>query len=139
MLGMEWLASLRNVKANFRNFVLSWGIRGGKKIMKSDHTLCKSQASWKAMVKVLNNVGEGYMLSYQGPWAHAIEREPIPNEELMVVLAKFEDIFRSPTKLPPQRTCDHAITLMEGVDPPNIRPYRYPYYQNNEIEKLVRK
>lgn len=29
------------------------------------------------------------------------------------------------------------ITLKEGAHIPNVRPYRYPYYQNNEIEKIV--
>jgi len=32
VLGMEWLASLGNVKANFRNLVLCWGQKGEKKM-----------------------------------------------------------------------------------------------------------
>jgi len=35
--------------------------------MKGDPTLCKSQASWKAMMKALNNEGEIYMLAYLAP------------------------------------------------------------------------
>ena len=36
----------------------------------------------------------------------------------------FEDI---PKGLPPIRDHDHAIHLIPGSVPPNIRPYRYPY------------
>ena len=32
---------------------------------------------------------------------------------------------------------DHAINLILGSVPPNIRPYRYPYAQKSEIEHMV--
>ena len=34
VLGMDWLASLGNVKANFKNLILSWGDKGEKKSMR---------------------------------------------------------------------------------------------------------
>ena len=46
----------------------------------------------------------------------------------------FEDI---PKGLPPIRDFYHAIHLIPGSVPPNIRPYRYPYSQNSEIEHMV--
>ena len=42
-----------------------------------------------------------------------------------------------PKGLPPARTHDHTIHLQPGSVPPNIRPYRYPYAQKSEIERLV--
>jgi len=32
---------------------------------------------------------------------------------------------------------EHSITLKEGAQPVCQRPYRYPFYQKNEIEKIV--
>ena len=32
---------------------------------------------------------------------------------------------------------EHQITLMKGSQPVCQRPYRYPFYQKNEIEKIV--
>jgi len=32
---------------------------------------------------------------------------------------------------------DHAIYLQLGSVPPNIKPYKYPYAQNNEIACMV--
>jgi hypothetical protein len=33
---------------------------------------------------------------------------------------------------------DHAIPLVEGAGPVSERPYRYPFYQKGEIEKIVK-
>jgi hypothetical protein len=46
----------------------------------------------------------------------------------------FEDI---PKGLPTIRNHDHEIHLIPGSVPPNIRPYRYPYTQKSEIERMV--
>jgi len=31
-----------------------------------------------------------------------------------------------------------SITLVPGAQPPNVRPYRYPFTQRNEIEKIIK-
>lgn len=54
------------------------------------------------------------------------------------LLAEFEDVFADPQGLPPIRGHDHAIQLTEGASIPNLRPYKYPHYQKNEIERMVR-
>ena len=40
-----------------------------------------------------------------------------------------------PKGLPPKMDHDHAIQLVPGIQPQNIRPYRYPHIQKSEIEK----
>ena len=47
-----------------------------------------------------------------------------------------EDIAKG---LPPIRDFDHAIHLILGSVPPNIKPYQYPYRQKSEIERMVLK
>ncbi len=54
------------------------------------------------------------------------------------LLDGFEGVFQEPTGLPPNRSFDHRIQLIEGVLPTCVRPYRYPHYQKEEIEKLVK-
>ena len=39
--------------------------------------------------------------------------------------------------LPPTRNHDHEIHLIPRSVPPNIRPYKYPYDQKSEIERMV--
>lgn len=54
------------------------------------------------------------------------------------MLNGFEEVFNLPTGLPPIREHDHAIRLKAVAAIPNLRPYRYPFFQKNEIEKIVR-
>lgn len=39
--------------------------------------------------------------------------------------------------LPPPRDKEHRIAVKEGVDPVNVRPYRYPYFMKEELERQV--
>ena len=39
--------------------------------------------------------------------------------------------------LPPRRSQDHRIPLLPGSGPVSVKPYRYPHYQKQEIEKMV--
>ena len=47
------------------------------------------------------------------------------------------EVFETPKGLPPIIDHDHAIHLIPGSVPPNIRPYSYLYAQKNEIECMV--
>ena len=48
----------------------------------------------------------------------------------------FQGVW-TPKGIPPIRDHDHAIHLIPGSVPQNIRPYRYPYVQKNEIELMI--
>ena len=50
---------------------------------------------------------------------------------------EFDIIFQEPTELPPPRSCDHSIPLIEGANPVFIRPYRYAPILKIEIERQV--
>lgn len=57
--------------------------------------------------------------------------------DMLQLLTQFSDICQKPNQLPPHREIDHHINLKEGADPVNVRPYRYAYFQKEEIEKQV--
>jgi len=59
------------------------------------------------------------------------------HQQIKVLLESFADIFREPQGLPPLREHEHLIRLQPNAGPVNVRPYRYPHYQKNEIEKIV--
>ena len=65
------------------------------------------------------------------------EKALIP-EKIQTLLSGYEDVFVEPKGLPPNRSHDHAIHLQEGAKAVSVRPYRYPYFQKEEIEKIVR-
>ena len=67
----------------------------------------------------------------------ATETPPVP-QDLQALLYKHPTIFSTLQGLPPFRGVhDHSIPLVPGSLPPNIRPYRHPFAQKNEIEKMV--
>jgi hypothetical protein len=67
----------------------------------------------------------------------ATETPPVP-QDLQALLSKHQTVFSTPHRLPPSRGVhDHSIPLVPGSLPPNIRPYRHPFAQKNEIEKMV--
>lgn len=136
VLGMDWLASLGDIEANFGHLVIKWKEEGNKLILKGDPSLCKNQASWKTMVKALQDEGEGYFIEYYQLLGTEAKTQTCA-ADVEAVLEAFKDVFQEPVGLPPRREQDHAITLKEGDHIPNVRPYRYPYYQKNEIEKIV--
>lgn len=57
--------------------------------------------------------------------------------ELQTLLREYNDIFAEPTELPPHRSVEHQITLKDGAQPIKIQPYRYPYLQRKEIERMT--
>lgn len=66
--------------------------------------------------------------------ADKMEETPTALQE---VLQKFWHVFHMPAGLPPLQSHEHHITLKNGSNPVNVRPYRYPQVQKEEIERLV--
>jgi hypothetical protein len=71
---------------------------------------------------------------------HAIQEIETPSvpQDLQSILSKHQVVFSTPQGLLPSHgVYDHSIPLVLGSLPPNIRPYRHPFSQKNEIEKMV--
>lgn len=58
-------------------------------------------------------------------------------DEIVALLAEFPTVFQVPSSLPPKRACGHAIPLISGATPVNIRAYQYPPSLKDEIERQV--
>jgi len=63
-------------------------------------------------------------------------QQTIPDIEAL--LNKYPQLFVAQQGLPPIRETDHHIPLLEGSNPVNVRPYRYPYFQKHGIERQIR-
>lgn len=59
-------------------------------------------------------------------------------EFLKELIQEFKDVFQEPKGLPPQRLQEHQIIMKEGTSPVSVRPYRYPHFQKNEIERMIK-
>ena len=61
------------------------------------------------------------------------------DEGIKKLCEEFSDVFEEPKGLPPLREGhNHPVVLLEGANPVNLRPYRYPKIQKDEIERQVR-
>lgn len=69
--------------------------------------------------------------------ARCLTRGDEPLDRQWGAFWRCAELFLAPQGLPPTQKHDHKIPLMPGIGPINIRPYRYPYYRKNEIERLI--
>ena len=68
---------------------------------------------------------------------HVVET-PFVHPDLQSILSEHQAIFNTPHGFPPSHGIhDHSIPLVLEILPPNVHPYHHPFYQKNEIKKIV--
>ena len=133
VLGIHWLSGLGPILWDFASLKMEFK-QGNKVVLIKGMGVENSEVdSSPSFLQELRRAEEGLILQVwkMGP---AQGREPRQIEQLLL---EFPGVFEEPSGMPPRRPQDHAIILKEGTSPINVRPYRYPYYQKTEIEKIV--
>ena len=137
VLGVDWLARFSPMEFDFKG--LSVKFRKGKQQVELKGERDQVQLrliKGSRLHKWARKQAYGIMAQLS-----AVQEEVQANAttppEVEKVLQDFEEVFKEPQGLPPERSHDHSITLKEGSKPFQIRPYRCPYIQKTEIEKLV--
>nr|GEW13447.1 RNA-directed DNA polymerase like [Tanacetum cinerariifolium] len=146
VLGIHWLATLEDIKCNFKKLRMEFKYKGKKVQLRGTH---KSNLVWLSDKKSEKNArqvaqGEFHSMALSVYPMNAIScsnLEGMPmkvNEKIKAVLKNYKDVFGIPVELPPQRSHDHRIPLVKGDLLVNIRPYRYPPIQKDSIESMVK-
>jgi len=141
ILGVEWLASLGEVKVNWNTLTMSFNVAGKVVNIQGDPTLTKRIVTPQALLKETEI--EAISLVWElGLTSHEEEEggkglSAKQQEELEEVLQEHKIIFQEKLELPPRRGIDHKIPIKVGENPVNVRPYRYPHLLKSEIEKQV--
>lgn len=140
VLGYSWLATLGETKINWGLHSLGFKIHNQWVILVGDPTLVRAQISLNSLENVWKEKNTVYLLELSELFENGIDREKKEKVDSRInrTLEDYKEVFQMPKGLPPTRTREHAITLMSGTAPINIRPYRYSFAQKNEIEKLVK-
>ena len=88
--------------------------------------------------RIYKRQGDGlcFQITMLSPETKPVDTSILP-KELQALLTKFEALFQSPHSMPPARSTDHHIHLLPQTTPVNVRPYRYPHFQKQEIELQV--
>ncbi|KAL4325335.1 hypothetical protein GQ457_11G021080 [Hibiscus cannabinus] len=136
VLGVDWMRKCSPITMDFNSMTMSFKKDGNSILLKGgqpDNSLRMISNGKLQKISEKKNpelMGEIYFLSSEEP------KTETPSE-LLPLLLEFDDVFQEPTAMPPARQQDHAIILKEGTQPVNLRPYRFPHNQKNEVERQV--
>ncbi|KAL1550842.1 hypothetical protein AAHA92_18755 [Salvia divinorum] len=145
ILGMAWLRTLRRVTSDYEKGTIEF-VRNGAPVCLEVTPPCPKQVSLKTFACLLSLQGDSELfelMSVRHETASIGEPTtavfPVDLPPLLTrVLETHSGIFCIPMGMPPPRQFDHRIHLAPNATPVNVRPYRYPYFQKNEIQRQVR-
>lgn len=139
VLGYSWLVELGETRINWGLHTLRFQSNEKWVSICSDPELLRAQVTLNAMEKLCEKEEVAFLLELQTLFeSESKEREQMSSLAVSALLKRYKSVFQMPTRLPPKRNQEHAITLQEGTSPINVIPYRYSHTQKNEIEKLVK-
>lgn len=142
VLGAQWLSTLGPIMWDFSKLHMRFNL-GGEEVSLQGLSIAEDQlVGGEEMQRELRKQGEGALLQIFS--MHASKGNSLTctqysddKSQMATLLKAYTDIFKEPKSLPPHRSHDHQIPLIPGSGPISVRPYRYPHFQKNEIEKLV--
>jgi hypothetical protein len=136
ILGIQWLQSLGMVAFNFLELFMNFSLDGKEFELRGITRKPSKLISSHGMKKLLKKGHHSVIVQLCLVEVHTSQSAISPY--LQKVIDKHSKVFEDiPKGLPPTRDHDHAIHLILGSVPPNIRPYRYPYGQKSEIERMI--
>ena len=135
VLGVQWLQYLGTIAFNFQEIFMKFLCEGKEFELRGiEGKPCKIINS-HGMTKILEKQQRGVIVRFCSLYVQTSKLAV--SQDLQKVLDKYSKVFDTPKGIPPTRDHDHAISLIPGSVPPNIRPYGYPYAQKSEIECMV--
>jgi hypothetical protein len=139
VLGVQWLKSLGPVLTDYDKLTLQF-IKGNKIIQIAGVPNASPEYASLHQLRRLIATNSVDTFCHLELVSSSTELESPPSYTGVIhdLLKHFEILFTSPTRLPPSRDINHHIPLLQGSDPINVRPYRYPQFQKQEIERQIK-
>lgn len=109
-------------------------LEGNTVVLQGDPSLDKTQS----LVKTYKEGEQGILLELGCLRVEPGRTMAVVQDSIKELLQQYCKVFEWTNDLPPRRARDHAIILQPGATLVNVRPYRYPFVQKNEIERLVK-
>ena len=134
VLGTQWLCTLGIISWNFKLMTMEFCHLGKRVFLQG---LKPTGSSFQEADRFFTgSARKGLVLQITDVKPAAAVHSQLP-AALSDLLDEYSKVFEMPSGLPPVRGHEHGITLKEGSQPVCERPYRYPYFQKSEIEKIV--
>jgi len=142
VLGAAWLATMGFHIVDYSDLTLKFLVDGNFVTLHGDKPKLPTPAQYNHLRRMQRThaISKLFTLQFQQPNCDVDHWLKLPENmepELALLLHTYHDVFAVPTGLPPSISNDHCIPLIKGADPVEVRPYRYPHSQKEEIEKMV--
>ncbi|GAU13119.1 hypothetical protein TSUD_174190 [Trifolium subterraneum] len=135
VLGVSWLSTLEKV-------VMDWKALSMQFWVEEKMVTLQGQGITQNTQCFLNTFLEDKHSRRGVDWWWSSEEEDQKDEcskqeDMSFILHQFAEVFKDHISLPPERSQVHQIKLYSDHGPINMRPYKYPHHQKDEIEKQV--
>lgn len=137
ILGCDWIYTHSPINLNLRTRELTIRRDGQQEMTICDFTTTQYEKYINVVQlnKLCHKEVMGFLIQ-PGEEKNVSADHSLP-PEVQLLLEKYNSVFSEPTELPPSRNYDHSIPLKPDSIPPNVRPYRVPYQQKNELENQI--
>ncbi|XP_060969861.1 uncharacterized protein LOC133037067 [Cannabis sativa] len=143
VLGMQWLQTLGPCIHDHKALTMEFGWNGSTVKLEGSKEVAAHQLTFSQLHALFR---EGDIRDCLKLYTTVVKQQEdnhslqgladILPKEASGLLSEFQDVFAEPKQLPSHRKDDYRIFLQQGTTPINVRPYRYPYFQKDVIEKL---
>ena len=142
VLGASWLATVGAHISDYSTLSLKFMLDDKFVTLTGEQNKLPDQAQFHHLRRMIHTdaIAEMYSLHFQhfGPSQdHFLDLPQDMEPELALLLHTYQQVFAVPCGLPPPRSQNHSIPLVHGSNPIKVKPYRYPFSQKQQIEKMV--
>ncbi|PNX92889.1 Ty3/gypsy retrotransposon protein [Trifolium pratense] len=142
ILGASWLATLGPHVADYASLTLKFFLRDKFVTLTGQAVTRPIPAQFHHFKRLAKTdvIAECFTIQCLKPHEEEDIFKELPTNiepELAILLHTYKSIFKAPTALPPHRSHNHTIPLMEGTTPVKVKPYRYPHSQKEQIELMI--
>ncbi|MCH90126.1 hypothetical protein A2U01_0011034, partial [Trifolium medium] len=139
VLGVQWLKTLGPILTDYEKLTMSFYKDGEQVQLAGVPKPSPQESNLNQLQRLIHTDALDTFLHLHLIVPDNPNTEPdTPHPQITPILDKFDSLFQPPTSLPPPRPVDHQINLTNPSNPINIRPYRYPHFQKNEIELQIK-
>jgi len=130
-MGVQWLSTLGPTLCNWKEQTLQFHWAGDEVRLMGIKPTGLRGVEHKTITK---KARMGHTI-FAITMAHNSSDPNTPDGEIKKLIEEFAGLFETPTQLPSERPIVHRIALKKGTDPVNVRPYRYAFYQKDEMSR----
>lgn len=140
VLGIQWLKTLGPIVTDYASLTMQLNWNGSPVHLKGIQDLNISEISSNQLKRMhaTNAISEYYHLQVENSFPLLSPDFTLVPSTVQPILLQFSSLFQDTQHLPPVRAISHKIELLPNSSPVNVRPYRYPHLQKNEIERLIK-